>query len=52
MVEGRQHALVWRLAQSCHVEKIWCAPGNGGIAAEAECAKLGVISMLRTATRV
>jgi phosphoribosylamine--glycine ligase len=34
---GREHALVWRLKQSALVEKIWCAPGNGGIAAEAEC---------------
>jgi len=34
---GREHALVWRLGQSSRVEKIWCAPGNGGIAAEAEC---------------
>jgi len=34
---GREHALVWRLRQSPEVEKIWCAPGNGGIAAEAEC---------------
>src|SRR5713226_1276637 len=34
---GREHALVWKLAQSREVEKIWCAPGNGGIAAEAEC---------------
>jgi phosphoribosylamine--glycine ligase len=29
---GREHALVWRLRQSPEVEKIWCAPGNGGIA--------------------
>jgi phosphoribosylamine--glycine ligase len=34
---GREHALVWKLKQSQRVEKIWCAPGNGGIAAEAEC---------------
>src|SRR5262249_53646072 len=34
---GREHALVWKLKQSPHVERIWCAPGNGGIAAEAEC---------------
>jgi phosphoribosylamine---glycine ligase len=34
---GREHALVWKLNQSPGVEKIWCAPGNGGIAAEAEC---------------
>jgi phosphoribosylamine--glycine ligase len=34
---GREHALVWKLKQSVGVEKIWCAPGNGGIAAEADC---------------
>jgi phosphoribosylamine--glycine ligase len=34
---GREHALVWRLRQSPLVEKIWCAPGNGGIAEHAEC---------------
>jgi phosphoribosylamine---glycine ligase len=37
---GREHALVWKLRQSSRVEKIWCAPGNGGIAAEAECVAL------------
>ena len=34
---GREHALVWKLKQSPRVEKIWCAPGNGGMEAEAEC---------------
>jgi phosphoribosylamine--glycine ligase len=37
---GREHALVWKLKQSPRVEKIWCVPGNGGIAAEAECVAL------------
>ncbi len=34
---GREHALVWKLRQSRQVEKIWCVPGNGGIAQHAEC---------------
>ena len=34
---GREHALVWKLKQSAGVEKIWCAPGNGGISNDAEC---------------
>ena len=31
---GREHALVWKLAQSPHCSRIWCAPGNSGIAGE------------------
>jgi phosphoribosylamine---glycine ligase len=34
---GREHALVWKLGQGAGVEKIWCAPGNGGISEDAEC---------------
>ncbi len=34
---GREHTLVWALSQSPKVEKIYCSPGNGGIAAQAEC---------------
>jgi len=34
---GREHALAWKIAQSPHVEKLYCAPGNGGIALLAEC---------------
>jgi phosphoribosylamine--glycine ligase len=34
---GREHALVWKLGASARVEKVWCAPGNGGISGEAEC---------------
>jgi phosphoribosylamine---glycine ligase len=34
---GREHALVWKLRQSRSVNKVWCAPGNGGIAQDAEC---------------
>jgi len=37
---GREHALVWKLRESPAVEKIWCAPGNGGIAADAECVSI------------
>lgn len=34
---GREHALAWKIAQSKNVTKIFCAPGNAGIASIAEC---------------
>ncbi len=42
---GREHALVWKLRQSPRVTKIYCAPGNGGIAEEAECLAADVKSL-------
>lgn len=39
---GREHALAWKLAQSPRVEKLYCAPGNPGIAAVAECVNIDV----------
>lgn len=39
---GREHALVWKLAQSPRVSKIYCAPGNAGIAQVAECVTIKV----------
>jgi len=39
---GREHALVWKLAQSAEVEKIYAAPGNPGIAQLAECEDIPV----------
>ncbi len=34
---GREHTLAWKIKQSTLVEKVYCAPGNGGIAGIAEC---------------
>ncbi|MCX7049043.1 MAG: phosphoribosylamine--glycine ligase, partial [Candidatus Sumerlaeota bacterium] len=39
---GREHALCWKLAQSPRAEKIFCAPGNAGIAQIAECVAISV----------
>ncbi|HAH86355.1 MAG TPA: phosphoribosylamine--glycine ligase, partial [Armatimonadetes bacterium] len=45
---GREHALAWKISQSPRVEKLFCAPGNAGIAEVAECVniKAGDISGL------
>ena len=39
---GREHALCWKLRQSASCEALYCAPGNPGIAREAECVALDV----------
>lgn len=39
---GREHALVWKISQSKLVDKIFCAPGNGGIGSIAECVDIRV----------
>lgn len=39
---GREHALVRKLKESPRLTKIWCAPGNGGIACDAECVDMKV----------
>ncbi len=52
---GREHALVWKLAQSPHATQMWCAPGNAGIAQErlakngaaVECVSLGAEDLPR-----
>lgn len=38
---GREHALVWKISRSPLVEKIYAAPGNGGISGMAECVEIG-----------
>jgi len=39
---GREHAIVWKLRQGAAVERVWCAPGNSGIANDAECVPVDV----------
>ncbi len=40
---GREHTIVWKLSQSPKISKIYCAPGNGGISALAECVPISVM---------
>ena len=39
---GREHALCWKIKQSPKVKRLYCAPGNGGIAQIAECVNISV----------
>jgi phosphoribosylamine--glycine ligase len=51
---GREHALSWKIAQSPHVKKLYCAPGNGGIETIAQCVPIkamdieGVVSFSKS----
>ena len=38
---GREHAIIKKLRENSSVEKIYALPGNGGIAADAECVAIG-----------
>ena len=40
---GREHAIAWSVAKSDKVDKIYCAPGNAGIAEYAECVNIGAM---------
>lgn len=40
---GREHAIAWKVAQSPKVDKLYCAPGNAGIAEIAECVPIGAM---------
>ena len=40
---GREHAIAWKVAQSPKVDKIYCAPGNAGIAEYAECVPISAM---------
>ena len=52
---GREHALVWKLRQAPRVTQVYCVPGNGGIAADAQCLPGDLKnpdSLLETAARI
>jgi phosphoribosylamine--glycine ligase len=49
---GREHALVWKLAQSRHVTKLYCSSGNPGIAALAECVAADDLAKFAAAEKI
>lgn len=46
---GREHAIAWSVAKSPKVDKIYCAPGNAGIAEYAECVDIGAMEFEKLA---
>lgn len=42
---GREHTIVWKLAQSPKITKLYCAPGNGGISGIAECVPIKAMDL-------
>jgi len=46
---GREHTLVWKIKQSPLVSEVYCAPGNGGIAAGADCVAIGASDIIELA---
>ena len=46
---GREHTLIWKIAQSPLVKKIYCAPGNAGISEVGECVDIDVKNIERLA---
>ncbi len=47
---GREHALVWKISRSLRVERVFCLPGNAGIAKQAKCLP-GSAEDIKTVTR-
>ncbi len=46
---GREHAIAWKVAKSPKVDKIYCAPGNAGVAQYAECVDIGAMEFEKLA---
>ncbi len=46
---GREHAIAWKISKSPRVEKIYCAPGNAGIAGIAECVPIDAMEFEKLA---
>ena len=46
---GREHAIAWSVSRSPNADKIYCAPGNAGIAEYAECVNIGAMEFEKLA---